>query len=78
MATKPADAVELYTDDWYLVRNGQVIGLCRDCWRPRLGASWSGRCLHCHEASLLPIGPEGIDETGETWTDLYVDTRHDE
>lgn len=78
MATKPADAVELSTDDWYLVRRGQVIGLCRDCWQPRPGASWSGRCLDCHEAGLLPSGPEGIDETGETWSDLYVNISQDE
>lgn len=63
MATRPADALELSTGEWYLPRGGVLIGLRRDCWQPRRGASWSGRCLSRHEATLAPIGPEGVDET---------------
>jgi len=78
MATRSADAVELYTGEWYLPRGGELIGLCRECWQPRPGASWSGRCLDCHEATLVPVGPEGVEESGETWSDLFIGTDHDE
>jgi hypothetical protein len=72
MATKPADAIQDGPNQWYVVRNGEPVGLCRDCWEPRPGASWNGRCLSCHEASLLPIGPDGVEETSESWADVYL------
>jgi hypothetical protein len=48
--------------------------ICPTCKRPFTGARFGPReeCLSCHEESLLPIGPEGVEETGESWSDVYV------
>jgi hypothetical protein len=76
MAIKPADAYELAQDCWYALRNGEEIPLCPDCWERITKGRWNrGRCLSCHEAALLPIGPEGVEETGESWSDVYVGGR---
>lgn len=72
MPNRPADAMEASKGHWYAVRNGEEVWLCRDCWQHPEGASWNGRCLGCHEASLVPIGPEGLEDTGETWSDVYL------
>ncbi|MEU6261836.1 hypothetical protein [Saccharopolyspora shandongensis] len=47
---------------------------CPTCRKWVTGARWGNRseCLRCHEAALLPIGPEGVEETGESWSDVYV------
>ena len=73
MAHKPADAYELGRNSWYVLRGGEEIPLCPDCWRRITGCRWNGgRCLSCHEAALLPVGPDGVEETGESWSDVYV------
>jgi hypothetical protein len=55
------------SDRWALDAHGDLIALCADCRDPITGASWRGRCLDCHEASLLP--PEAV---GESWADIYL------
>jgi predicted amidophosphoribosyltransferase len=73
MAGKPAGAYELGRDCWFVHRDGEEIPLCSACWEPITGCRWNrGRCRTCHEASLGPVTADGIEETGETWSDVYV------
>lgn len=53
--------------------------VCPTCKEEITRATFGVRseCLRCFEASLLPIGPEGVEDTGETWSDVYVGT-HEE
>ncbi|QIZ37826.1 hypothetical protein [Saccharopolyspora sp. ASAGF58] len=47
---------------------------CPTCRNWVTGAHWGNRseCLGCHERALLPIPPDGVEETGESWADVYV------
>lgn len=72
MSSRPSDAIR-YGNTWVVVRGGTESPLCSTCWNPIVGVSWNlGRCRSCHEAALLPIGPGGVEETGETWADVYL------
>jgi hypothetical protein len=75
---RPADAVELDLNIWGVPNGRDEDGLtiwqmlCCRCWAPR-NCNWGdGLCLRCYEVDLLPIGPEGVEDTGETWSDVYV------
>ncbi|WP_027944047.1 hypothetical protein [Amycolatopsis taiwanensis] len=48
--------------------------ICPTCKEPITGAMFGPReeCLRCFEAGLPPIPPEGVEETGESWSDVYV------
>jgi len=72
MPSRPSDAIQ-HGNTWIVIRDGTESPLCSACWNPIAGCSWNlGRCRSCHEASLLLIGPNGVEETGETWADVYV------
>jgi hypothetical protein len=81
---KPPGAVELAAHQWGVPNGHDEDGvqpwqmLCSRCWRPRNVCWGKGLCRDCFEADLLPIGPEGVDETGETWFDVYVGRNQDD
>jgi hypothetical protein len=80
---RPKNAVELDRNRWGVPNGAGEDGLplwqmlCSRCWEPRNCCWGDGLCLDCYEYDLLPIGPEGVEETGESWSDVYVDRNYD-
>lgn len=46
--------------------------ICRGHGHRIEGASFNGRCLQHHEESLAPVPADGLADTGEQWSDIYL------
>ncbi|WP_157405331.1 hypothetical protein [Actinopolyspora halophila] len=44
---------------------------CPSC-EEEMTTSVNGRCRACHEAHLLPVPEDGLDDTDELWSDIYL------